>query len=113
MKKYISSASALYLLLCQQAYAAGLPTAVPPSTGDAKGNWLLLLKGYLKDGTLLVGLGISVCGFLWLSWIALADINQARQGRKEWGEVGVTVIGGAAVFLFVSYMLAQAAGVIQ
>ena len=112
MKKHLSSASALYLLLCQQAYA-GLPRAVPPSSGDAQGNYLELLKGYLKDGTLIIGLAISVCGFLWLSWIALADINQARSGRKEWGEVGVTVIGGAAVFLFVSYMLAQAAGVIQ
>lgn len=112
MKKFVSTASALYLLLCQKVYA-GLPTAVPPSSGDAKGNWLELIKGYIKDGTLIVGLGISVCGFLWLSWIALADINQARSGRKEWGEVGVTVIGGAAVFLFVSYMLAQAAGVIQ
>ena len=113
MKKLITSASILYLSLCQQAYA-GLPKAVPPSSGNGQdGNWLELIKGYIKDGSLLVGLTISVVGFLWLSWIALADINQARQGRKEWGEVGVTVIGGAAVFLFVSYMLAQAAGVIQ
>ena len=112
MKKHLSTASALYLLICQNAYAR-LPTAVPPSTGDAQGNWLLLLKGYIKDGAVLGGLALSVCGFLWLSWIALADINQARSGRKEWGEVGVTVIGGAAAFLFVSYMLAQAAGVIQ
>lgn len=112
MKKFVSTASAFYLLLCQNVYA-GLPTAAPPSNNPDSNNWLEVIKGYLKDGTLLVGLAISVCGFLWLSWIALADINQARQGRKEWGEVGVTVIGGAAVFLFVSYMLAQAAGVIQ
>lgn len=111
MKKLLTAASAFYLTLCTKVYA-GLPTAVEPSTGDADGNILELLKGYIKDGSALVGLAISIVGFLWLSWIALADINQARQGRKEWGEVGVTVIGGAAVFLFVSYLLAQAADVI-
>ena len=110
MKKHLSTASALYLLFCQNAYAR-LPTAVPPSSGDAQGNWLELFKGYLKDAAIIGGLALSVCGFLWLAWIALSDINQARNGRKEWGEVGVTVIVGAAVFMYVSYLLAQAAGV--
>ena len=73
---------------------------------------LEMLKGFLTDGVALIALALSAVGFIWLSWIALADINQARQGRKEWGEVGVTVIGGAVVFLFVSYLLAQATGVI-
>lgn len=112
MKKIFITASYFYLSICQKAYAA-LPTAVPPSNGAANGNWLELIGGYLKDGSKLAGLTISVVGFLWLGWIALADINQARSGRKEWGEVGVTVIAGAGVFLFVSYLLAQAAGVFK
>jgi len=110
MKKLLISTSAIYLSICQNAYAV-LPTAVPPSNGAANGNWLELLKGYIKDASILLGLTLSVVGFIWLGWIALADINQARAGRKEWGEVGVTVIAGAGVFLFVSYLLAQAAGV--
>ncbi len=112
MKKILISASAFYLSICQQAYAA-LPTAVPPTNGAANNNWLELLKGYIKDGVYLTALTISVAGFLWLSWIALADINQARSGRKEWGEVGVTVIAGAGVFAFVSYLLYQASDVFK
>ncbi|EGL54006.1 MAG: TIGR03745 family integrating conjugative element membrane protein [Pseudomonadota bacterium] len=112
MKKILITASAFYLSICQKAYAK-LPTAVPPSTGSANGNWLELLKGYIKDASLLLGLTLSVVGFIWLSWIAFSDINQARTGRKEWGEVGVTVIAGAGVFAFVSYLLYQASDVFK
>lgn len=111
MKKYLSSASAFYLTFCQSAYAK-LPTAPAPSNNADEGNMLEWLKGIITDGVLLIALVLSAVGFLWLSWIALADINQARQGRKEWGEVGVTVIGGAVVFLFVTYMLTQATGIL-
>lgn len=111
MKKYLTAASALYLTFSQNVYAV-LPTAPTPSTNPDEGNMLEMLKGFLTDGVALIALALSAVGFIWLSWIALADINQARQGRKEWGEVGVTVIGGAVVFLFVSYLLAQATGVI-
>lgn len=111
MKKYLTAASAFYLSISQEVYAA-LPRAHPPSSGGADSNILTLLKGYFKDAAIFIGLVISVTGFLWLSWIALSDINEARKGRKEWGEVGLTVIAGAAAFLFVSYMLGQAAGVL-
>ena len=111
MKKFITAASALYLSFCQAVYA-GLPTAPEPSNGADEDNMIEWLRGLITDGVLLIALVLSAVGFLWLSWIALADINQARQGRKEWGEVGVTVIGGAVVFLFVTYMLTQATGIL-
>jgi hypothetical protein len=44
--------------------------------------------------------------------MALADLNQVRNGHKEWSEIGLSKVAGAAVFLFVSYLLGQAANVI-
>jgi integrating conjugative element membrane protein (TIGR03745 family) len=103
-----------FLALCtlaDQAIAA-LPTPVKPSTGPAAGDWLGLIKGYIKDGGIIIGLFVAVAGFIWLAWHILADLNQVRSGRKEWGELGLTAVAGAAAFLFVSYLLGQAAGVI-
>jgi integrating conjugative element membrane protein (TIGR03745 family) len=91
---------------------AALPQPVPPTTAPAAGDWLNLIKGYIKDGGIVIGLFLAVAGFLWLSWHVLADLNQVRQGRKEWGELGLGAVAGAAIFLFVSYLLGEAAGVI-
>jgi integrating conjugative element membrane protein (TIGR03745 family) len=66
------------------------------------------VQGSGVDATTL----LAVAGFLWLGWMALADLNQVRNGRKEWGEIGLSNVAGAAVFLFVSYLLSQAANVI-
>jgi len=98
-------------LLAEDALAA-LPTPVKPSTAPANGDWLGLIKGYIKDGGIVIGLFVAVAGFVWLAWHILADLNQVRAGRKEWGELGLTAVAGAAAFLFVSFLLGQAAGVI-
>ena len=102
-------------LVCAQstqlAYGA-LPTAVGPSTAPGAGDWLGVVQGYIKDGGLVVGLAISVVGFVWVSWSALAKFNEARVGRAEWGEVGLLGGVGAAILLLVTFLLTQAAGVI-
>lgn len=110
MKKLLTAASALYLTFSNSVYAA-LPTAPAPSNNADEGNMLEWLQGLATDGITLIALLLSAAGFVWLSWIALSEINQARSGRKEWGEVGVTIVGGAIVYLFVSYMLGQAVGI--
>ena len=91
---------------------AALPTPVPPSTGPAAGDWIGLISGYIKDGGLVLGLAISVLGFLWVAYLAFAKFNEARQGKAEWAEVGVLGIVGAIVLIFASYLLTEAAGVI-
>jgi integrating conjugative element membrane protein (TIGR03745 family) len=111
MKKYSTMLAALLLAFTQNAMAV-LPTAVAPSNGAAATDWLALITGYIKDGGLLIGLAISVAGFLWLSWIIISDVNKCRAGDKEWGELGVTAIIGAVGLMFVTYLLAQASGVI-
>ena len=91
---------------------AALPTPVATSTAPAAGDWLALIKGYIKDGGLVLGLAIAVLGFLWIAYLGFAKFNEARQGKAEWAEVGVLGIVGAVVLIFASYLLTEAAGVI-
>jgi len=104
----------LLAVSARQALAA-LPTAVPPSTGDPGGDWLKLIKGYMKDGGDVLGLVFAVAAFLWVAWIVIAKFNEARVsgGRVEWGELGLTAGAGAAVLLFIAYLLNQATEVIE
>ena len=91
---------------------AALPTPVAPSTAPAAGDWIGLIRGYIKDGGLVLGLALSVMGFLWVAYLGFAKFNEARQGKAEWAEVGVLGIVGAVVLIFASYLLTEAAGVI-
>ena len=99
-------------LMAYQTVWAALPTPVAPSTAPAAGNWIELIKGYIKDGGLVLGLAIAVLGFLWVAYVGFAKFNEARQGKAEWAEVGVLGIVGAIVLIFASYLLTEASGVI-
>lgn len=111
MKSFLAKIALAYLVGCQAVFAA-LPVQPLPAGASAGGGFIPIIKGYFKEGSSLLGLAISVAGFLWLSWIAIADINEARSGRKEWGAVGLTVVVGAGVFAFISYLLLSADSVI-
>ncbi len=87
---------------------AALPTPVAPSTGAPAGNWLNLIQGYIKDGGLVLGLAIAVIAFLWIAYITIAKFNEARAGKAEWAEVGLTGVVAAAVMVFISYLLTEA-----
>lgn len=115
MAKVINKGIAAIGLLTISAYQsvwAALPTPVAPSTSPAAGDWVGLIKGYIKDGGLVLGLSIAVLGFLWIAYLGFAKFNEARQGKAEWAEVGVLGIVGAVVLIFASYLLTEAAGVI-
>ena len=115
MKKTLRPVAALLsaaLLFGTELVSAALPTPVPPSTSPGAGNWIALIKGYIKDGGLVLGLAIAVMGFLWVAYLAFAKFNEARQGKAEWAEVGVLGIVGAIVLIFASYLLTEASGVI-
>lgn len=100
------------LLLAGQNVEAALPVAVAPSNAPAAGNWLELIKGYAKDAGLVIGLILAVVAFLWIAWIAIAKFNEARAGRAEWGEVGLTAVVASGVMIFISYLLTEASNVI-
>ena len=100
------------LLVSHKTFAQQLPVPVPPSTAPAAGDWIGLILGYIRDGGLALGLAIAVLGFLWVSYLAFAKFNEARQGKAEWAEVGVLGIVGAIVLVFASYLLNEAANII-
>ena len=111
VRKVAASIGLLAVSAGQSVWAA-LPTPVAPSTAPAAGDWIALIKGYIKDGGLVLGLAIAVLGFLWIAYLGFSKFNEARQGKAEWAEVGVLGIVGAIVLIFASYLLTEAAGVI-
>ena len=111
VKRVTTGVGLLALSVVQSVWAA-LPTPVAPSTAPAAGDWIALIKGYIKDGGLVLGLAIAVLGFLWVAYVGFAKFNEARQGKAEWAEVGVLGIVGAIVLIFASYLLTEASGVI-
>lgn len=106
------TAFALALFTISFPASAVLPTPVEPSTGPADGNWLELIQGYIRDGGIVLGLAISVIGFLWIAYIGISKFNDARRGKAEWAEVGLVGIVGGAVLLFAVFLLNEAANVI-
>ena len=110
--KKMAAAIGLLAMSAGQSVWAALPTPVAPSTAPAAGDWIALIKGYIKDGGLVLGLAIAVLGFLWIAYLGFSKFNEARQGKAEWAEVGVLGIVGAIVLIFASYLLTEAAGVI-
>ena len=110
--KKMAAAIGLLAVSAGQSVWAALPTPVAPSTAPAAGDWIALIKGYIKDGGLVLGLAIAVLGFLWIAYLGFSKFNEARQGKAEWAEVGVLGIVGAIVLIFASYLLTEAAGVI-
>ena len=101
------------LLLASAAWVqAALPNATPPSTAPASGDWLGLIKGYVKDAGIVVGLAVAIAAFIWAAWAAIAKFNEARNGRAEWGEVGLLSVVAGGVLVLDSYLLGVAAGVI-
>lgn len=102
----------LFYMGSLQPVLAALPTQKAPSTSPAAGDWLALIEGYVKDAGLVVGLLLAVAIFLWIAWITISKFNEARAGRAEWGEVGLTAVIAAGVMVFTSYLLTEASGVI-
>ncbi|WP_299314946.1 TIGR03745 family integrating conjugative element membrane protein [uncultured Halomonas sp.] len=92
---------------------ANLPTPINPETGSYQdGNWLQLIKGYIGDGAVILGLAIAIVGLSWIAYTAVAKFNECRTGKAEWSELGVLGIVGAAVLLFIMFLLNEAASII-
>ena len=92
---------------------AQLPTPVDPTIGGAPGgNWLNLIRGYIGDGAVILGLAIATIGLLWVAYTGVAKFNECRVGKAEWSELGVLGIVGAVVLLFMMFLLNEAATVI-
>jgi integrating conjugative element membrane protein (TIGR03745 family) len=95
----------------QQALSA-LPTVTPPSTGAAGTDYLGTFKGYIKDGSIIIGLILAVGALVWIAYHILQDLHEVRTGRKEMGNLVMSVIAGGGVLLMVMFLANQAATII-
>lgn len=82
---------------------------VGESTGITKGKlggeWLGVVWTYLTRGVKLLIIGVSIIGFLWVSYGAIAKFNECRNGRAEWSELALLIILAAALFTFNSLLV--------
>lgn len=92
--------------------AANLPDAPEPEGGYEEGNWIDLMQGYLFEGGTVLATVVSMAGFVWVSWTGLTKFNEARQGKAEWGEVGLLGIAGGVLLLVIAFLLQQALAII-
>ena len=104
---------ASFVLMPLQVMAA-MPTAVDSGSSGAatSGDWLALLTGYLDKGTDLIAWGVAILGFIVLGVVTLGKFNEARKGRAEWSEVGLTAGVGTVILLFMVFLATEATKVI-
>ena len=102
-----------FVLMPLQVMAA-MPTAVDSGSSGAatSGDWLALLTGYLDKGTDLIAWGVAILGFIVLGVVTLGKFNEARKGRAEWSEVGLTAGVGTVILLFMVFLATEATKVI-
>ena len=72
-----------------------------------KGDYLVALRSYIGEGGRVLLLGISVLGFIWVAYAALAKFNECRINKAEWAELAVLVIIAAGLLVFITLLLAQ------
>ena len=102
-----------FVLMPLQVMAA-MPTAVDSGGSGAatSGDWLALITGYLDKGTDLIAWGVAILGFIVLGVVTLGKFNEARKGRAEWSEVGLTAGVGTVILLFMVFLATEATKVI-
>jgi integrating conjugative element membrane protein (TIGR03745 family) len=66
------------------------------------------LTEFIKAAGILLILLITVTGFIWVGYAALAKFNEARKGNAEWAEVGLLAVVSVGVLVFLGYLLEQA-----
>lgn len=103
----------LYLAIsCHPALADALPTVVAPTNGAGAGDFLGTIKGYIKDGGVVVGLALALLALLWIAYHFLYDLSEVRKGKKEMGELLALGVAGGGVLLIVVFLANAATTVI-
>ena len=99
------------LLTANLAYAE-LPTIPLPGEGDASDNWIETAKGYFQQGGLFIGVALSTSLYIWAAHATYAKFHEARTGKSEWADVGLTGGVAAALLVFCGFLLNRASEVI-
>ncbi|MBI4356575.1 MAG: TIGR03745 family integrating conjugative element membrane protein [Gammaproteobacteria bacterium] len=88
---------------------AELPTW---QVAQKNGAWLSLIVIYVKEAGLTLGLILSVLCFAWTAYAALSKFDECRKNKAEWAELGILVVVGCGMLMFVTLLLQAAKDVI-
>ena len=112
LNNYIKGLIISMMAVVMQTSYAALPTAYGGASAPTNGNWFDLIKNYISEGGDLIGLGLTILSFIVAAYFVLAKVGEARKGKAEWVEVGVTAGVGAAAVILVGFFADQAQQVI-
>lgn len=112
VKFYFRYALAMCMMIWVDVAYAKLPVVEPIGHKHAD-NWLYVIKLYMQQSGRVIGLALSMLSFIWIAYAALAKFNQCRLGKAEWAELGVLVITGAAVLVFLTLLLTTSSDIID
>ncbi len=91
---------------------AALPTVAAPSRAGAAGNYIELLQNYAFDIAILIGLILSVVGFVMVARNVIGTYVEIGDGRKTWGDMTAQAAGGVLLPVLIVFLLTEAATVL-
>lgn len=92
-------------------FAAGLPQMEDPSRGQGSGI-LQTLQNYGYDIIMLVALIVIACMFIGVCYHAYMVYAEIQNGKKTWGQFGLTVAVGAMLLVIGVWLLTQGTGIL-
>lgn len=98
-------------VLSQPVFAAGLPKMEDPSRGKGSGIWQTI-QNYAYDAVMLVALLVIACMFVGVCYNAYTVYAEIQQGKKTWGQFGLTVAVGAILLVIGIWLLTEGTGIL-
>jgi integrating conjugative element membrane protein (TIGR03745 family) len=96
-----------WLTLCSHPAFADLPKALEP--GDSsEGDWIALLRYYLKQGINVLVLAVAAFAFVRIASGALTKWDEYRKGRADLADMKEYVVGGSVVLVIMVALLTAA-----
>lgn len=90
---------------------AALPEMEAPSRGDSEGI-IPTLQNYGFDIVALVALIIAAAAFCGVAYHAYTTFSEVQNGKKTWGQFGLTCGVGAMLLVIIIWLLTKGTGVL-
>ncbi len=99
------------LALPALSFAQGLPTLENPSRGTGSGI-MQTIRNYGYDMVMLVALLVVASMFIGVYYHAYGTYAEIHNGKKTWGQFGLTVAVGAILLVIGIWLLTEATGIL-
>ncbi len=101
----------LLSLVATAASAQGLPKVEAPSRGRGSGI-MQTIRNYGYDMVMLVALLVVAAMFVGVCYHAYGTYAEIHNGKKTWGQFGLTVAVGAVLLVIGVWLLTEATGIL-